>query len=260
MFFRGVRCFLSFFPSFFWGAMISLCSPRLVKFLVTPFSASRHFPSPPVHCALRSTRLHTAMLARRLVHRLPYARLDRMGVKAAPRALLCTQSDQKSKQSTGMTTRHAGGVPDFIHQWGPGPFKKTGVGLIGLTVGSFGLAFTHEVGHIFPVLLSCATAGYWALGLKDLAQTNQALRRNFPVLIHFRYILESIRPEIQQYLIESDEDAVPFSREMRSIVYQRYAAHPLLFSPALLSAWLRLDCLWLQIQGAARHARSGYEA
>lgn len=37
----------------------------------------------------------------------------------------------------------------------------------------------------------------------------------------FRFIIESIRPEIRQYLIESDSESAPFSRLQRSIVYQR---------------------------------------
>src|SRR5262249_41138669 len=36
-----------------------------------------------------------------------------------------------------------------------------------------------------------------------------------------RWIAELIRPEIRQYLIESDEEAAPFSRSQRSLVYQR---------------------------------------
>ena len=59
------------------------------------------------------------------------------------------------------------------------------------------------------------------IGLRDAFQTRQTIRRNFPVLGHFRYLLESIRPEIQQYFIERNTDGMPFSREDRSIVYQR---------------------------------------
>ncbi|KNC72405.1 hypothetical protein SARC_15037, partial [Sphaeroforma arctica JP610] len=47
------------------------------------------------------------------------------------------------------------------------------------------------------------------------------IRRNFPVLGNVRYIFETIRPEIRQYFIESDSESVPFSRQARSIVYQR---------------------------------------
>jgi glutamate synthase domain-containing protein 2 len=59
------------------------------------------------------------------------------------------------------------------------------------------------------------------VGIIDLRQTRHALRRNYPILAHFRYFLESIRPEIRQYFLEDDTDAKPFSRNQRSIVYQR---------------------------------------
>ena len=124
-------------------------------------------------------------------------------------------------------------MPDFIHDWGPAPFRRTGYALAAATAGAAGLSVVHELGHIMPVAMGLFTAGYWTLGLRDLSQKHQALRKNFPVLIHFRYILESLRPEIQQYLIESDEQAVPFSREMRSIVY-RPGAHTVLLTPYFL--------------------------
>jgi glutamate synthase domain-containing protein 2 len=59
------------------------------------------------------------------------------------------------------------------------------------------------------------------VGIIDLRQTRHALRRNYPILAHFRYFFESIRPEIRQYFLEDDTDARPFSRNQRSIVYQR---------------------------------------
>ncbi|UEX76391.1 FMN-binding glutamate synthase family protein [Spiribacter halobius] len=60
-----------------------------------------------------------------------------------------------------------------------------------------------------------------ALGIYDLLQTRRAVSRNYPVLAHLRYFLESIGPEIRQYFIEADTDERPFSREQRSVVYQR---------------------------------------
>ncbi len=59
------------------------------------------------------------------------------------------------------------------------------------------------------------------LGVHDLLQSRHAILRNFPVLGHFRYLLEMIRPEIQQYFIEGNTDGKPLSREERSLVYQR---------------------------------------
>ena len=59
------------------------------------------------------------------------------------------------------------------------------------------------------------------LGVRDSLQTRRAILRNFPVLGHFRYLFEKIRPEINQYFVESNTDGMPFSRNMRSVVYQR---------------------------------------
>ena len=63
--------------------------------------------------------------------------------------------------------------------------------------------------------------GLSLLGCADLIQDKQAVRRNFPVMAHFRYVLEGIGPEIRQYFIEADNDERPFSRAQRAIVYQR---------------------------------------
>lgn len=59
-------------------------------------------------------------------------------------------------------------------------------------------------------------SGWWAvltgalaaLGVVDLLQTRHAVLRNYPVLGHARFFFEMIRPEIRQYLIESDTDGV----------------------------------------------------
>lgn len=76
---------------------------------------------------------------------------------------------------------------------------------------------------IFPwgLLLMIVTVPIFLVGITDMLQTRHTIRRNFPVLGHFRYIFESIRPEINQYFIESNTDGTPFSREERSLVYQR---------------------------------------
>ena len=82
----------------------------------------------------------------------------------------------------------------------------------------------------------CLVIGIWAnwgyflaaifgaltlLGLRDMSQDRHAVLRNYPVLGHIRFLFEKIRPEIRQYLIESDKDEQPFSREQRALVYQR---------------------------------------
>jgi glutamate synthase domain-containing protein 2 len=59
------------------------------------------------------------------------------------------------------------------------------------------------------------------IGLWDLGQTQHAVLRNYPILGHIRYLIEGIRPEIRQYLLENDDDKLPFSRSQRSLVYAR---------------------------------------
>lgn len=59
------------------------------------------------------------------------------------------------------------------------------------------------------------------LGLYDVLQNRHSILKNYPIMGHFRYIFEDFRPEIRQYFIESDHDALPFSRVQRSLVYQR---------------------------------------
>lgn len=59
------------------------------------------------------------------------------------------------------------------------------------------------------------------LGFYDVRQKRHTISRNYPILAHFRYALESIGPEIRQYFIQSDLDERPFSREQRAVIYQR---------------------------------------
>jgi glutamate synthase domain-containing protein 2 len=68
-----------------------------------------------------------------------------------------------------------------------------------------------------------ALAGLFLVGLgwRDTRQTRHSVLRNYPVIGHLRFLLEFIRPEMRQYFIESDNEAAPFSRQQRSLVYQR---------------------------------------
>lgn len=92
--------------------------------------------------------------------------------------------------------------------------------LSGLAVALFGLIFALQ-GGAWAAVLALLAGALLALGVRDLLQTRHAVLRNYPILGHVRYFFELIRPEIRQYLLESDEEEVPFSRETRAIVYQR---------------------------------------
>ena len=63
--------------------------------------------------------------------------------------------------------------------------------------------------------------GLVVVGVYDLQQKSHAILRNYPIIGHLRFLLEFVRPELRQYFIEGDHDAVPFSRSQRSLVYAR---------------------------------------
>lgn len=75
-------------------------------------------------------------------------------------------------------------------------------------------------------LLPVVAAALTVVGFLDLRQTRHAILRNYPVIGHMRFLLEFIRPEMRQYFIEGDHEALPFSRAQRSLVYQRSKGEP----------------------------------
>lgn len=81
-----------------------------------------------------------------------------------------------------------------------------------------GLAFLVGPGVLWALLIVGPLIG---VGVHDLTQREHTLLRIYPVIGHGRYLLEEIRPEIQQYFVESNIDGRPFPREFRSVIYQR---------------------------------------
>ncbi|MBS7816382.1 FMN-binding glutamate synthase family protein [Wohlfahrtiimonas chitiniclastica] len=63
------------------------------------------------------------------------------------------------------------------------------------------------------------------IGILDISQKTYAVRRNYPILGNLRYLLKHFRPEIRQYFIESDSEAVPFTHGQRELVYNRSKNH-----------------------------------
>lgn len=74
-----------------------------------------------------------------------------------------------------------------------------------------------------PWVIGFSLAGLLIIGvgLYDLMQKKHTLLRLYPVMGHFRYIFEGIRPEIQQYFVEDNLNGTPVNREFRSLIYQR---------------------------------------
>ena len=55
--------------------------------------------------------------------------------------------------------------------------------------------------------------------LHDLFQKKHAIIRNFPIIGHFRYLIEKIGPELRQYIVANDKEEMPFNRSERSWIY-----------------------------------------
>ncbi len=93
------------------------------------------------------------------------------------------------------------------------------VGFIAVAVVVVGVA--ASIGSWAWWVLVALLAGLLAVGVYDLTQRRHSVLRNYPILGHMRYLLESLRPELQQYFIERNFDGRPFDRDVRTIVYER---------------------------------------
>jgi glutamate synthase domain-containing protein 2 len=90
---------------------------------------------------------------------------------------------------------------------------------------------TVVVGLLALCVVVGAVLGWWwllavaavllAVALYDVLQRRHAVLRNYPLVGHLRYLLELVRPELQQYFIERNFDGRPYDRDTRSIIYQR---------------------------------------
>ena len=91
--------------------------------------------------------------------------------------------------------------------------------LIGLSLLLISLFFNYYLnrGYVFSGVMVILII----IGFSNTHQKKHTILRNFPVLGYFRYLFEMIAPEIQQYFIERTTDGKPFSRNQRSLVYQR---------------------------------------
>lgn len=67
--------------------------------------------------------------------------------------------------------------------------------------------------------LAFPVAALGAVAAHDLLQRRHSLLRNYPVVGHLRYLIESIGPELRQYIVSSNDQERPFSRDQRRWVY-----------------------------------------
>ena len=90
------------------------------------------------------------------------------------------------------------------------------LGIAGLII-SLTIFFYFKVG----LVLSVAIFILLLIGFANSIQQKHSILRNFPVFGYFRYFFEMIAPGIQQYFIERSTDGKPFSRNQRTLAYQR---------------------------------------
>ncbi|WP_020502222.1 FMN-binding glutamate synthase family protein [Sciscionella marina] len=91
-----------------------------------------------------------------------------------------------------------------------------GLAVIGLA--SFSLPVLVSAWWLFltlPLLALAVTA------VHDVSQRHHSILRNYPVLGHLRFLMEELRPELQQYFIERNYDGRPYDRDVRTLVYER---------------------------------------
>jgi len=98
---------------------------------------------------------------------------------------------------------------------------RYGAWVLALLMMLFGALTWHEEHADYGLWLAALGGALTFLGINDMRQTSRSVLRNYPVIGHMRYLLEFVRPELRQYFIESDNEAAPFSRQQRSLVYQR---------------------------------------
>jgi len=87
-----------------------------------------------------------------------------------------------------------------------------------------GEAFGHEVmgwmATIFIIAFGLFILFLIGVYIADVTQTKQAIRRNYPIIGHFRYYFEHIGTFFRQYFFTMDREEMPFNRAQRSWVYR----------------------------------------
>ncbi|GAB2887684.1 glutamate synthase-related protein [Nocardioides pacificus] len=66
---------------------------------------------------------------------------------------------------------------------------------------------------------TAALGALGAIGVHDLRQRQHAILRNFPIIGHGRFLIERVGPELRQYIVTSNDEERPFSRDQRSWIY-----------------------------------------
>lgn len=73
---------------------------------------------------------------------------------------------------------------------------------------------------LFVVVIGFSVLAIIIVYILDVSQTKQAIRRNYPVVGHFRYFFEHLGEFFRQYFFAMDREELPFNRAQRSWAYR----------------------------------------
>src|SRR5690349_18057963 len=57
------------------------------------------------------------------------------------------------------------------------------------------------------------------IAIYDLFQRRHSILRNFPIIGHARFMIETVGPELRQYIVTANDEERPFTRDERRWIY-----------------------------------------
>ncbi|MGV0006165.1 MAG: FMN-binding glutamate synthase family protein [Candidatus Porifericomitaceae bacterium WSBS_2022_MAG_OTU9] len=84
----------------------------------------------------------------------------------------------------------------------------------------FLIRFLEGAAALLIFVLGVAILAVVVIFIMDVTQTKQAIRRNYPVIGHFRYWFEHLGEFFRQYFFAMDREELPFNRAQRSWAYR----------------------------------------
>jgi len=108
-------------------------------------------------------------------------RLQAQQSSVSIRYLSTTKDNNKTVEDNKVNVKSvSAGLPDFIEEWDRKRFRKMGYGLTALTLVSSLNTFMilEEQTIFFTAGLGALTGAYWVIGLRDINQKSQTIRRD----------------------------------------------------------------------------------
>ena len=85
---------------------------------------------------------------------------------------------------------------------------------------SFMFVVMQFMAVLFVVVVGFVVLAIIIIYILDVTQTKSAIKRNYPVVGHFRYFFEHIGEFFRQYFFAMDREEMPFNRAQRSWAYR----------------------------------------